>query len=475
MTNTERDDKEAAGGSMMDRLAHKVENPSLSPDMAAKARQLFSISEERMMKNLRWYRNLNTEEREFLNLITLTAIEDYLAWATQPKPVKSREEINADHLFSIAPIETARAISLSNVLEDTRTVVKVISENISLIAPEGKERDYYEAVLYYSREVAFSAASVYAEVAETRSRWMAREEGLVINSLLDHNLDLSLQSRMSIYGWDNGTRFFSVVGRFRSDVHSEIMAGFYQTQAQAAIRKLGVEALMGTHTNSLFMVLVGGNSDDHFHEILDILETLFSREACMCVGPRSYGYEGASHSIRAAYNGYFASAAVMNPSRPIYADDLIAERALFGDVVAFRQLYDVYQSIRDASKNGDLIETLEYYLLEGSSFERTAEAMVIHPNTARYRLRKVTELTGWDPTDPLDAYALRYAVKIGRYEDSLKNQGPLMVPHQSSRSGRSWEENENFTGAISSILQAQSQDSPALDVHIHHPAEASAA
>lgn len=194
----------------------------------------------------------------------------------------------------------------------------------------------------------------------------------------------------------------------------------------------------------------------------------------MCVGPRSYGYEGASHSIRAAYNGYFASAAVMNPSRPIYADDLIAERALFGDVVAFRQLYDVYQSIRDASKNGDLIETLEYYLLEGSSFERTAEAMVIHPNTARYRLRKVTELTGWDPTDPLDAYALRYAVKIGRYEDSLKNQGPLMVP-QSSRSGRSWEENENFTGAISSILQAQSQDSPALDVHIHHPAEASAA
>ena len=118
MTNTERDDKETAGGSMMDRLAHKVENPSLSPDMAAKARQLFSISEERMMKNLRWYRNLNTEEREFLNLITLTAIEDYLAWATQPEPVKSREEINADHLFSIAPIETARAITpASSIIE----------------------------------------------------------------------------------------------------------------------------------------------------------------------------------------------------------------------------------------------------------------------------------------------------------------------------------------------------------------------
>ena len=40
--------------------------------------------------------------------------------------------------------------------------------------------------------------------------------------------------------------------------------------------------------------------------------------------------------------------------------------------------------------------------------------MNVHPNTVRYRLRRVSEVTGYNPTDPRDALVLRLALIIGR-------------------------------------------------------------
>ncbi len=48
----------------------------------------------------------------------------------------------------------------------------------------GGERDLREAVLRYSREVAFSAAEVYARAAEVRGAWDARLEALVVDALV---------------------------------------------------------------------------------------------------------------------------------------------------------------------------------------------------------------------------------------------------------------------------------------------------
>ena len=37
----------------------------------------------------------------------------------------------------------------------------------------------------------------------------------------------------------------------------------------------------------------------------------------------------------------------------------------------------------------------------------------MHPNTVRYRLRRVAELTGWDATRPRDAFVLQTAQAVG--------------------------------------------------------------
>jgi DNA-binding PucR family transcriptional regulator len=50
----------------------------------------------------------------------------------------------------------------------------------------------------------------------------------------------------------------------------------------------------------------------------------------------------------------------------------------------------------------------------GSSMEATARALFIHPNTVRYRLKRIQEVTGYNPADPREAYILRMAITLGR-------------------------------------------------------------
>jgi DNA-binding PucR family transcriptional regulator len=63
---------------------------------------------------------------------------------------------------------------------------------------------------------------------------------------------------------------------------------------------------------------------------------------------------------------------------------------------------------------GTLLETLGAWFENGSSIEGTARALFVHPNTVRYRLRQVGDVTGWLPTRPREAFALQLALILGR-------------------------------------------------------------
>ena len=72
---------------------------------------------------------------------------------------------------------------------------------------------------------------------------------------------------------------------------------------------------------------------------------------------------------------------------------------------------DVYAAL---ASNKELLETCVGFLDCGSSMEATARALFVHPNTVRYRLGRIADLTGYDPQSPRDAYALRLALTLGR-------------------------------------------------------------
>jgi DNA-binding PucR family transcriptional regulator len=79
-----------------------------------------------------------------------------------------------------------------------------------------------------------------------------------------------------------------------------------------------------------------------------------------------------------------------------------------------------------------LTETLDAYLDSGGAIEACARKLFVHPNTVRYRLKRIADFTGRDPTVPRDAYVLRVASTIGRlgrqvHASSTSNTGATAV------------------------------------------------
>ena len=132
----------------------------------------------------------------------------------------------------------------------------------------------------------------------------------------------------------------------------------------------------------------------------------------------------ASSSTREALAGFRAAAAWPEAPRPVTSHDLLPERALAGDGHARRELArSLYDPL--AAAGGGLLETLVTFFDQGSSVEAAARALFVHANTVRYRLRRIHEVSGYSPTDPRDAYALRLALTLGRL---LKRPRPDEAP-----------------------------------------------
>ncbi len=95
--------------------------------------------------------------------------------------------------------------------------------------------------------------------------------------------------------------------------------------------------------------------------------------------------------------------------------DLLPERALAGSGRARRALVEnVYLPLLNAG--GDLLETCVSFLDQGS-VEASARVLFVHPNTVRYRLKRIGEVSGYSPSDPRDAYVLRLAITLGRLHE----------------------------------------------------------
>ena len=113
-----------------------------------------------------------------------------------------------------------------------------------------------------------------------------------------------------------------------------------------------------------------------------------------------------------------AASLAARKSRPLRADELLPERALLGDDYAREELYrNVYRVLRGDNPDDPTYLTVSTFLRYGSSLENTAKELNVHPNTVRYRLKRAAETTGWDATDPRDAYVLTTALAIGRMRE----------------------------------------------------------
>ncbi len=392
--------------------------------------ELSTATIKRLDQTLPWYGDMPPGRRSAVGLVAQAGIKSFIQWYDDPT---TTTWIAAD-VFGSAPRELLRSVSLQQTLQLIRVVVEVVEERVA-----GAESSLREAILLYSREIAFAAADVYARAAEARGLWDARLEALVVDSILSGEYDDELPSRIAALGWHGHGEVSVLVGTTPRQLDVD--------QLRRTARHLNADLLIGVQGGRLVLVIgrahpANGNALDvaadaagagagggaaaletapATTETLSFLDIAQQLEPGFGPGYLVLGHEvpslvDASRSAKAALAGFAVARALRNAPRPMLADDLLPERALAGDPLARSTLVNrVYRPLQDQSP--ELMTTLWCYLDNGRSLEATARELFVHPNTVRYRLKRVTQVIGWDATGAREALILQSALILGSMND----------------------------------------------------------
>jgi hypothetical protein len=368
--------------------------------------ELATTTLKRLDELLPWYRSMPASRRSSVGLVAQAGITSFVSWYKNPK---SQPWVAAD-VFGVAPRELLRSISLQETLQLIRVVVQVVEDRVVQ-----EDESLREAVLLYSREIAFSAADVYARAAEARGLWDARLEALVVDSILSGEHEEELASRIAALGWRAGGSVAALIGVATEPVD--------QDGLRRIARKNSADVLIGVHGNRLIVVI--GRIENEtpseaelpsFMKIAESLDSYFGTGP-MVLGPEVASVAEANRSAKAALAGFAVVKTWQKAARPINAEDLLAERSLAGDMLAKQTLVEnIYRPLSQNSP--ELLETLSAYLDTGRSLESTARELFVHPNTVRYRLKRISEIIGWDATGSREAFVLQVAMVLGSMSET---------------------------------------------------------
>lgn len=367
------------------------------------AGELATATISRLDQTLPWYTAMPPARRAAIGNVAQNGITSFIQWYQEPD---SQPWVAAD-VFDSAPRELLRSISLQETLQVIRVVVQMVEERVVAEQPELRE-----AVLTYSREIAFSAADVYARAAEARGLWDARLEALVVDSIISGETSQEISSRVAALGW-------------RADGQTAVLLGSTPSSPDPdAIRKIarksGADVLIGIQGRRQVAVIgLIEPSTEPEQLILSVaskLEALFGPTP-LVLGTVVGAVSDANRSAKAALSAYSVAAAVEQVTRPVIADDLLPERAMAGDRLAKSALVEKYY-LPLATDNPELLNTLRAFLDCGRSLEACSKRLFVHANTVRYRLKKILDEVGLDATDPRSGFVLQIALVLGAINDA---------------------------------------------------------
>ncbi|HVY09835.1 MAG TPA: helix-turn-helix domain-containing protein [Mycobacteriales bacterium] len=372
--------------------ARRVER--LSGTLATRAQQ-------RMAEALPWFEALPPLPRSQVGLLVQAGIRGFADWMRKPQagPTISLA------VFDVAPRELTRVVTLEQVVELVRIAVDVTEAAVEEFASADMEVWAREAVLRYSRDIAFAAAQVYARAAEQRGAWDARLEALVVDAIVRGDVSDALLSRASALGWHEPSHVFVLAGAAPDGDTERSLA-----QTRRLGREAGADILTGMQTGRLLVVAgVAGRTSKVTRALLPAFAP-----GPVVTGPVVHGLVGAAHTVQDVFAGLRAVAGYPDAGRPVAAEDLLPERALAGDARAGRQLVTAIHH-RLAAEEA-LLSTVDAYVASGGSIEATARSLFVHPNTVRYRLRRIEEVCGYDITGGRDRYVVQVALTLGRID-----------------------------------------------------------
>ncbi|MGL5406304.1 MAG: PucR family transcriptional regulator [Propionibacteriaceae bacterium] len=356
-----------------------------------------------MEKRHDWFRDLDADHRSWITLVARGGIDGFVTWF-------QGGDVSPVSIFNAAPRIVMRRVSLAQTVELVRTTIDVFESQAKLVVANDDIPVIEKAILLYSREVAFAAASVYAKAAEVRGGWDARLEALVVDAIVRNDTDETVISRASTLGWQSAENVVVVIGEL-TDIEA-------LDDARNRAQRLKLDSLVAAQGDRLVLILGGEQITDAgtAHQVVTTSFVDLFGPGPLVLGPVVEHLADASISAKAAIEGLRACPAWPHAPRPINTANLLPERVLVGDNYAREELISqVYTPLQQAG--GDLLLTCSAFLDHYGSVEGTSRALFVHANTVRYRLKRIYEVTGYSATNARDAHALRMAISLGHLAD----------------------------------------------------------
>lgn len=363
-------------------------------------------------ERLPFFADMEASQRASVQLVVQAAVVNFVEWMRDPE---SNVSYTAQ-AFEVVPQDLRRRIALRQSVEIVRVTMEFFEEVVPLLARSEQQLTALTAgILRYSRDLAFAAASAYADQAEIRGAWDTRIEANLVDAVVRGDTGPELQSQAAALNWEATAPATVIVGLPRPD-----RMDFAGQDVQEVARRHGRAALSDVHGTWLVAVVSGGLTlTDRF---LSELMTVFA-DGPVVIGSTAATLGAAHRSASEAITGMNAVAGWAGAPRPVSARELLPERALLGDATAAAALEtDVMRPLFDAGPA--LTETLDAYLDSGGAIEACARKLFVHPNTVRYRLKRIADFTGRDPTVPRDAYVLRVASSLSRLTRQAHQSAP---------------------------------------------------
>lgn len=307
----------------------------------------------------------------------------------------------------VPDVQVSAAARLST--EWRSTVIRSRRETLGVIGifdpDDARSEDDRFAVEYASAMIAVELAH-HRDVAEVEIRLgrdladdlvagagivdaLARAEAL--------HFDLGGSQRVVLVSWENSTP-------------NGVDIGAALRHELAAMR---VPALISRRPDAVLAIVIDGHDLSQLYERLSVV--MASTRGTIGVGGIATA-EDLADSFSEASRALQIRAESRRPYGMSNHDDLGLLRILDtsgGGVQLERYLSEWLGALVDYDRDhgSELVRTLGMYLDAGGNYDRTADALVIHRSTLRYRLRRIREVSGRDVTDPESRLNLHVAIR----------------------------------------------------------------
>ena len=162
-----------------------------------------------MQERLPFFAELEASQRASLALVVQTAVASFVEWMTDP-----HSNVNyTARAFELMPQDLTRRMPLRHSVDMLRVTMEYFEEVAPVLTRDEEQLTALTVgIMKYSRDLAFSAATAYADAAEARGSWDSRMEASVVDAVVRGDTGPELLSQAAALNWDTTAPATVVVG-----------------------------------------------------------------------------------------------------------------------------------------------------------------------------------------------------------------------------------------------------------------------